>query len=106
MYHSRVDETDKKAILESISDPSGSCRILFATIPFGMVVNISNISLVIHLGPPSDIDDYLQEIGRAGRNVKPAHAHLYLNGRFMHHSLSNEMNFNCLIVTIMNSVDV
>ena len=95
MYHSRVDESDKKAILESMSDPSGSCRVLFATIAFGMGINISNISLVIHLGPPSDIDDYLQEIGRAGRNGKPAHAHLYLNGRFVYHSLSNEMKMYC-----------
>ena len=71
-----------------MSDPSGSCHVLFATITFGMGINISNIFLVIHLGPPSDIDDYLQE---TGRNGKPAHAHLYLNGRFMYHSLSNEM---------------
>ena len=42
-----------------MSDPSGSCRVLFATIAFGMGINISNIFLVIHLGPPSDIDDYL-----------------------------------------------
>ena len=59
LYHSGVDESDKKAILDSMSDPSGGCCVLFATIAFGMGINISNISLVIHLGPPSDIDDYL-----------------------------------------------
>ena len=111
MYHSGVDESDKKAILDSMSDPSGGCCVLFATIAFGMGINISNISLVIHLGPPSDIDDCLQEMGRAGRNGKPAHclqemgragrngkpahAHLYLNGRLMYHSLSNEMKMYC-----------
>ena len=39
--------------------------------------------------------DCLQETGRAGRNGKPAHAHLYLNGRLMYHSLSNEMKMYC-----------
>ena len=38
MYYSRVYEIDKKAILESMSDHSGSCCIFC----FGMGINISN----------------------------------------------------------------
>ena len=95
MYHSRIDENDKKAILESMANPNGTCRILFATIAFGMGINIPDIRTVIHLGPPTDIDDYIQEIGRCGRDGKPGQAILYLNGKYMHGKLSHEMKAYC-----------
>lgn len=42
-----------------------------------MGVNIPNIRTVIHFGPPRDLEDYMQEIGRAGRDGSPAEARLY-----------------------------
>ena len=68
MYHARVDNSDKHAILQSLTTPSGSCCVIFCTIAFGMGVDIPDISTVIHYGPFSDIEDSLQESGRAGHN--------------------------------------
>ncbi len=44
--------------------------ILVATKAFGMGMNIPDIHYVYHAFPPENIEDYLQEIGRAGREEK------------------------------------
>ena len=62
----------------------GGVTALCATKAFGMGMDIGNIHLVIHFGPPSSLEDYIQEIGRAARDrsslqkagLSRAHAHL------------------------------
>jgi ATP-dependent DNA helicase RecQ len=80
MYHARIDDSDKREILASLTDPDGKCRLLFCTVAFGMGVNIPDIRYIIHYGPPTDIDDYFQECGRAGRDGSESFAILYLFG--------------------------
>src|SRR5690606_26628860 len=46
----------------------GRLVVLFATKAFGMGMDVPNIHHVFHHTPPSSLEDYLQEIGRAGRN--------------------------------------
>ena len=46
-----------------------SClRIVIATIVFGLGVNCPDIRHVIHFGVPEDIETYVQQVGRAGRD--------------------------------------
>lgn len=52
----------------------GKTRIMVATNAFGLGVNIPDIRLVIHHAPLIGLDDYLQEVGRAGRDGKEAEA--------------------------------
>ena len=61
MFHARVDEEDKQSIILSFSSPSGICRVIFSTIAFGMGVDVPDIRTVVHYGPSSGIEDYIQE---------------------------------------------
>ena len=56
-----------------------SClRVVIATLAFGMGVDCPDVGQVINVGPPSDLESYVQETGRAGHDGNPALA-LLLN---------------------------
>ena len=64
-YHAGMDAEDRTEAFDKFHD--GEYVILIATKAFGMGMDIPNIHYVFHLSPPQFIEDYLQEVGRAGR---------------------------------------
>lgn len=67
-FHAGMDGGDRDDTYSRFKDETDPLYILCATKAFGMGMDIPNIHYIVHLMPPSVMEDYLQEVGRAGRN--------------------------------------
>lgn len=77
-FHGDMTSSERQRIISEYRD--GSTNLVFATNAFGMGIDIPDIRVVIHFMLPESIEQYYQEIGRAGRDQKGAIAYmLYSN---------------------------
>lgn len=65
-YHGGLDQEQRILIQQQFIH--GQLDVICATSAFGMGVNKENIRFIIHFHMPMQIESYLQEIGRAGRD--------------------------------------
>lgn len=65
-YHAGMASEDRGATQEAFM--RGGCEVVVATIAFGMGIDKANIRSVIHFNLPKTLENYQQEIGRAGRD--------------------------------------
>lgn len=71
-YHGEMEIEDRITIQQQFV--SGQLSVICATSAFGMGIDKADIRYVIHYHMPADIEAYLQEIGRAGRDGDPSAA--------------------------------
>ena len=65
-FHAGLPASAREEVLQSFK--GGAVNVLVATKAFGMGMDIPDIHWAIHLGPPAFLEDYLQEVGRIGRD--------------------------------------
>jgi ATP-dependent DNA helicase RecQ len=70
VYHGGTSPNERSRI--SADFAAGRTRVLVATNAFGMGVDRPDVRIVVHAQPPASLEAYYQEVGRAGRDGKPA----------------------------------
>jgi ATP-dependent DNA helicase RecQ len=76
-YHAGLSADERRQIEQAwLSD---AMRFVVCTNAFGMGVNKPNVRFVIHFHSPSLLSEYVQEVGRAGRDGQLAEAVLFMS---------------------------
>lgn len=66
-YHGQMTADNKNASFRDFL--TGAKSVMLATKAFGMGIDIPDIAIVSHYAPTGNVCDYMQEIGRAARDI-------------------------------------
>lgn len=91
MFHSDLSDAEKTWAAAEFT--KGAVKVLICTVAFGLGVDVPNVRCVIHWGPPSSMEQYAQEVGRAGRNGMRAVCHMFHGGE-VYEGISSKIEWN------------
>ncbi|MEU2556145.1 RecQ family ATP-dependent DNA helicase [Streptomyces sp. NPDC013313] len=74
-YHAGLRAAERRRVHEAFL--AGDTDVVVATSAFGMGIDKENVRFVLHASLPGSLDAYYQEIGRCGRDGRPALAVLH-----------------------------
>jgi ATP-dependent DNA helicase RecQ len=100
-YHAGLPPEERAAAQDRFM--SGEVRVMAATVAFGMGVDKADIRFLVHYHPSRTLENYYQEVGRAGRDGAPSHG-LLLYGSSDAASATRRSNEDALDVERVRSV--
>ncbi|KAL8590270.1 hypothetical protein ACOMHN_006386 [Nucella lapillus] len=84
-YHAGLSPAQRKRVQKGFME--GGTRVVVATVAFGMGLDKRDVRGIIHYNMPKMFENYVQEIGRAGRDGKLSHCHVFLDPLALVHFL-------------------
>jgi ATP-dependent DNA helicase RecQ len=73
-YHAGMKNEERTAVQDAFM--AGDLNVVVATIAFGMGIDKADIRAIYHYNLPKTLENYMQEIGRAGRDGGDAHCEI------------------------------
>eukprot|EP00434_Breviolum_minutum_P004089 symbB.v1.2.003602.t1/scaffold202.1/size271277/13 len=70
VYHAKIAQSVRNAAHSDFS--AEGAHVMVATVAYGLGIDFPNVRRVYHLTAPALVERYYQQIGRAGRDGKPA----------------------------------
>ncbi len=86
-YHGDLEDGPRKRSQKNFL--TGDAQLMLATPAFGLGIDKADIRGVLHFEVPGSLEAYFQEVGRAGRDQKPAHCRLL----YWQEDLETQMRF-------------
>ena len=76
-FHAPQTDLMKQETIKELSKQNFKIKVVFTTSALSVGVHMSHITRIIHIAPPAPLEEYVQEIGRAGRFGLQPYACLY-----------------------------